>query len=231
MAMTMADLMAHIRNRAQRLKNPSQRTPDRNTAFNNADNIERQLQQDRHKIWGWVIYRCTYKSDEEWASFMERLRYYIKSTLQFDNALDMETSLDYRVFEDRAHFDGAHPSIIREHFAQWVVNAPQEEQGEGRFPMHSQRYNFCLHVDQDALISVINGPAPPADNLGNGFVNLVCLKILGGMRPVHTYGRDKKDHCYMRITYQDLMTTWYNLFRTQGSWYTEYRVPPEVARP
>lgn len=38
------------------------------------------------------------------AQFMERLRYYIRDTLQFDNALDMQTSLDYRVFEDREHF-------------------------------------------------------------------------------------------------------------------------------
>lgn len=223
------DWKAYIRDRAQRLKNPSRRTPDRETAFNDADNIERQLQEDGHKIWGWVIYRCTYKSDDEWAQFMERLRYYIRDTLQFDNALDMQTSLDYRVLEDREHFDGAHPSDIREHFSQWAANAPQEEQGKGKFAMRSQRYNYCLHVDQDALQSVINGLPPPADNLGNGFVNLVCLKVWGGMRPEHTYGRDEKDHCWMRISYTRLMASWYNQFRIQGSWGNEYRVPPEVA--
>jgi hypothetical protein len=123
------ELEACVRNRAQRVKNPSKRTPDRETAFNNADSIERQLQEDDHKIWGWVIYRCTYKSDEEWAQFMDRVRYYVKSTLQFDSTLDMQRSLDYRVFEDRELFEGAHPSVIREHFSQWAVNAPQEEQG------------------------------------------------------------------------------------------------------
>lgn len=113
----MIDLEEYVRNRAQRVNNPSKRTPDRETAFNNADNIERQLQQDGHKIWGWVVYRCTYKSDEEWARFMDRLRYYIRSTLQFDNALDLETSLDFRVFEDSKHFDGARPFVIRERAA------------------------------------------------------------------------------------------------------------------
>jgi len=126
--------------------------------------------------------------------FMERLRYYMKSTLQFDNALDMQTSLDYWVFDDHGQFDGAHPSTVREHFAQWVAYAPQQEQGQGKYAMRSQRYNFCLHVDQDALQSVISGPAPPADKLGDGFVNLVCLRILGGMRPEHTHGRDERDH-------------------------------------
>jgi hypothetical protein len=32
---------------------------------------------------------------------MERLRYYMKSTLRFGNALDMQTSLDSCVSEDR----------------------------------------------------------------------------------------------------------------------------------
>jgi hypothetical protein len=34
-------------------------------AFNNADNIERQLQEDGDKTWGCVIYRCTYMRNEE----------------------------------------------------------------------------------------------------------------------------------------------------------------------
>lgn len=58
---------------------------------------------------------------------MDRLRYYIRSTLQFDNALDMETSLDFRVFEDPEQFDGAGPFVIREHFSQWAAKAPQKE--------------------------------------------------------------------------------------------------------
>ena len=60
-----ANLIAYVRSRAQRVKNPSRRTPERETVFNNADNVERQLQEDGHKIWGWVIYRCTYANDEE----------------------------------------------------------------------------------------------------------------------------------------------------------------------
>ncbi|KAM0689195.1 hypothetical protein Q7P36_011272 [Cladosporium allicinum] len=107
-----------FRNRVRQLKNPSQRTPDRETAFNNADNIERQLQQDNHRVWGFVIYRCTYESESEWAEFMDRLNYHIEDTLRFDNALDMKSSLDYQVFQDAEQFDKAHPSIIREIFSQ-----------------------------------------------------------------------------------------------------------------
>lgn len=194
------------------------------------DKLYTVSEEDGHKVWGWVIYRCTYESDEEWAEFMRRLRYYVEDTLRFDNALDMLPSLDYTVFEDRDGFADLHPSDILEHFTQWAAAAPQQEQGEGKRAARSQRYNYCLHVDQAAVQSVINGPAPPADNLGNGFVNLVCWRMSGGIRPEHTEDRDERDHCWMRICYQDLMVTWYNLFRQQGSWHTEYRVPPEVGR-
>jgi hypothetical protein len=177
-----------------------------------------------------VIYRCTYESEAEWAEFLSRLNYYIEDTLRFDNALDMQSSLNYHVFEDRESLDKAHPSTVREIFSQWAETAPQREQGEGKFAMRSQRYNYCLHVNQEALQSVIGGPAPPADNLGNGFVNLVCRRVLGGMRPENTEGREGRDLCWMRITYQDLMVGWYSQLRPQGSWGNEYRVPPEVAR-
>lgn len=220
-----------FRTRIRQLKNPSQRTPDRETTLNNADNVERQLQQDNHRVWGFVIYRCTYESETQWAEFMNRLNFYIEDTLRFDNALDMKSSLDYQVFEDAERFDKAHPSVIRESFSQWAETAPQREQGEGKFAGRSQRYDYCLHVDQEALLSVISGPAPPVDNLSGGFVNLVCRKVLGGMRPEHTEGREERDWCWMRITYQNLMVSWYNQFRPQGSWGDEYRVPPGVARP
>lgn len=225
------DLEEWYRTRASRVKNPSKRTPDRSTDCNDADNVERQLQQDKHKIWGWVIYRCTYASDDDWNEFMNRLGFWIREGLSYDGGLDMLDCLDYHVFDDKELFDGAHPSVVREHFRTWCVDAPQQEQD---FPhaMQSQRYNYCIHVDQACVDSIIKGPAPP-DHASNdkGFVNLICLRILGGMRPEHTEDRDDKDLCWMRINYQYLMVTWYQLFRKQGSWFTEYRVPPEIGQP
>ena len=143
----------------------------------------------------------------------------------------MLPSVDYQVFENPDLFDNAHPSTIREHFTQWAVTTPQQEQGEGAYPMRSQRYNYCIHVDQEALLSVIRG-LPPSEVtfFGPGYVNLVCKQLLGGMRPEHTYGRAEQEHCFMRINYQNLMLHWYNQLRPQGSWGNEHRVPPEIAR-
>jgi hypothetical protein len=226
---TMVDLQEWIRTRAQRVRNPSRRTPDTETDTNKADIIERQLQGDNHKIWGWVIYRCTYSSDTDWANFMSRLDFHIKNSLRLHNGLDMMESLDYHVFEDKAMFDAANPVTVREHFRHWVKDAPQREQGVPA--MRSQRYNFCIHVDEEALQSIVSGPAPPEDALGIGYVNLVCLKIWGGVRAEFETENTELDRCWMRITYQDLMPTWFNLFRTPGSWFTEYREPPQVGTP
>jgi hypothetical protein len=80
----------------------SRRTPQYFTHFNNADNIERYLQEDGHRTWGFVIYRCTYESDDDWGRFMERLRDQIRYELKLFNGLDMMDSLSVTVFEDRS---------------------------------------------------------------------------------------------------------------------------------
>lgn len=96
----------------------SRRTPDSSTFFNNADNIERQLQADEHKIWGWVIYRTTYDNEDDWKECLSRLRRRIEESLRSCGGLDMLDSLDCTVIEDRERFDGASTSIIREDFKQ-----------------------------------------------------------------------------------------------------------------
>ncbi|KAK4495337.1 hypothetical protein PRZ48_013668 [Zasmidium cellare] len=79
----------------------SRRRPDQATVFNDCDNIERQMQEDEHKIWGWVIYRSDYSSEEDWQEFLRRFRNGIEDSLGFCGGLDMLPSLDYHVFEDR----------------------------------------------------------------------------------------------------------------------------------
>lgn len=69
---------------------------------------------------------------------------------EYTATLDMQTSLDYRVFE----VDGAHLFVIHEHFGQWVANAPQEEQGNGKIAARSRWYDCCLHVGKDDFQSV-----------------------------------------------------------------------------
>jgi hypothetical protein len=87
------------------------------------------LNPQGHQIWGFVVYRCTYESDDDWDKFMECLKHEIEGTLKLCNGLDMMVSLRITVLEDKSKFDGASDSVIREHFKHWVATAPQEEQG------------------------------------------------------------------------------------------------------
>ncbi|KAH0170964.1 hypothetical protein KCU67_g2393, partial [Aureobasidium melanogenum] len=225
----MDDLREWIRTQALRTQHRSPRKPDMDTANNKADTIERQLQKHNHKIWGRVIYRCTHLSNRDWADFMSRLGLYIQESLQKHNGLDMIAGLDYHVFEDRALLDAAEPASVREHFRQWVQDASQREQGIPA--MRSQQYNFCIHVDEEAMQSIISGPPPSGDELGAGYVNLVCLEMLRGVRAEFETDNTELDRCWMRVTYQDLMPTWYINLGTQGSWFVEYLKPPQVAEP
>ncbi|KAF7168680.1 hypothetical protein CNMCM6106_003798 [Aspergillus hiratsukae] len=145
------------------------------TNHNTADRIERILEKDGFKTWGFVIYRCTYKSDSDWEEFMRRFLWQVTDKLEFYNGLDMLQSFAPTVLEDKSLFDGANTSVIREHFKQWVVTACQQEQGispEKLEYAESGRYRFCLMVNEEALQSVLN--APPEDDVNRtGYVVLV----------------------------------------------------------
>jgi hypothetical protein len=230
----MASLFDHMKQHGPHT--PSPRTPKYSTHNNNADNIERYLQEDDHRTWGFVIYRCTYENDDDWDEFMERLRYQTRDSLEAYNGLDMMDSLSMTVFEDQSVFDGASTTIVREHFKQWAATAPQQEQGTG--PALSQRYRYCVQVDAVALKSVIHdAPAPPAnDTFDEGFVNVIWLDWVPSSpnakgeeigEPIE--GCILQDVGWMRVAYQDLTVGMYYFLRDYNAWYHEYRRPPIVA--
>lgn len=214
--------------------NPSPRTPQYSTHNNNADNIERYLNEDNHSKWGFIIYRCTYASDADWAEFMERLHYHTKSALETYGGLDMlDSLLPFTVIEDRQTLDGATTATVREHFKRWAASAPQEEQSQNATAKLSQRYRYCIQVDQTALEAVVrHAPAPPAiDVTRKGWVNLVWRDWV----PMHGEGEDEEPleegdwGGWMRAAYQGVMVDMYRLLRDWNAWYVEYRRSPIVA--
>ena len=109
----------------------SRRTPNVFTKLNNADNIERYLEEDGHRKWGFLVYRCTYDSDSDWREFVKRLHQQIEKTLQFYNGLDLMESLDLLVFDDPSIFNDASTAVIRDHFKEWAFTALYQEQNTG----------------------------------------------------------------------------------------------------
>lgn len=214
----------------------SQRTPEYATYLNSVDEIERGIQLDKHRKWGLVIYRCTYESDTEWTEFMSRLSNQIQNALEFYNGLDMLSSLDTTVFEDRAGLDGASKSAVREQFKNWTTTAPEAEQGT--HAAESQRYRYCIHVDAEALESVVHyAEAPPLPEArGPGFVNLVSRDWEPDASDLMEKGEDLvegselRDVGWMKVDYQSVMVDFLVLLRDCNDWYREYRRPPEIAR-
>ncbi|EIT80112.1 hypothetical protein AO1008_08096 [Aspergillus oryzae 100-8] len=150
----------------------SKLVPTMETNFNHADRLERLLQKDRFKTWGFVIYRCTYRSDSDWNRFMTRLLSHVTEYLEFYNGLDLLDSFAPTVFEDQS-FDGVTTTLLRKHFQEWAATAPQVEQANdhSRFPQ-SDRYRLFLMVDQEALESVLSVSDPECRS-ETGFVRLV----------------------------------------------------------
>jgi hypothetical protein len=94
--------------------------------FDPAFIISRALKEDGHSIWGYVIYRCTYKDDEKWKSFMDLLRKEIEGPMEGSESRGVLEKLELTVLEDTA-WEDASTAAIREHFKQWSEKAVERE--------------------------------------------------------------------------------------------------------
>ncbi|RMZ89596.1 hypothetical protein DV736_g3180, partial [Chaetothyriales sp. CBS 134916] len=169
----------YLKNR-RRPTSPSPRTPDISWHSNVADVLERQLQEDNHRTWGFVIYRTTYDNDEDWVEFLKRLRIRMEEEFDRFHGRDILELFTLTVIEDREHIDGASTAAIQEHFRQWRMTAPQSEQQQDNTasevgPGLSPRYRYAIEVDTAALHSVVyDAPAPPdLDTTKLGWVKLI----------------------------------------------------------
>ncbi|KAL4868372.1 hypothetical protein BDV12DRAFT_197417 [Aspergillus spectabilis] len=74
---------------------------------------------------------------------------------------DMMDSHRLTVLEDQSAFDGATTFTIRDHFKRRVGTEPEIGQGAGARRRQSQRYRYCIQVDEEVLDMVVNkSPAP-----------------------------------------------------------------------
>ena len=138
------------------------------------------IHDHRHKKWGFLIYRCDYSSDDVWAKFMSTVQFLVKSHLEVLKATDLLSSLEITVKEDQETLNGASVDQVRETFKNWVQgDGRKEELRDAPYsPLQYTRYMYCVHVDADALDSVVSrAPQPPKrDTKRIGYVNLVRLR-------------------------------------------------------
>ncbi|KAI0907581.1 hypothetical protein F4823DRAFT_626205 [Ustulina deusta] len=159
----------------------SRRTPNTiYTQFNEADKIERHLRADGHRIWGFVVYRCTYSSDPAWESCIQRINASVQEAMDLYNGHDLlqDGCFKLTVIADASMLDGASTQAVRRHFREWCTRAVHEEQGsqeEIRSRKHESspcdwgwpvRYGFCIQIDEASMRSVISEE-------GERWVNLI----------------------------------------------------------
>ncbi|KAF2717375.1 hypothetical protein K431DRAFT_197957, partial [Polychaeton citri CBS 116435] len=137
--------------------------------------IKRTFKHLGHRHWGFIIYRCTYGDQDTWSRFMVTLHDSVRKGLAHYSTEELTDSLNCSVREDASTLDGASKDLVRQRFRDSKANAERETAdsqsvqigGHGSTP----RYNYCVHVDEDALQSVVGSA-----NVALGFeayVNLV----------------------------------------------------------
>ncbi|PVI00152.1 hypothetical protein DM02DRAFT_527606 [Periconia macrospinosa] len=147
----------------------SRRTPrTMSNKLNAADNIERHLRADGHRLWGFVVYRCTYTDDLAWNECIRRIQGSVHESMDLCNGHDLlqKGCFELTVIADAGKLEGASTSFVRRHFQTWCEHALTEEQGtreetERRSQISSPwdsgspvRYEFCVQVDEDSMRSI-----------------------------------------------------------------------------
>lgn len=202
------------------------------------EKIQVRLGEMRHVKWGFIFYRCTYSDDSSWQRFMDIVRHRAELDVHETGGSDINSSLEISSCEDRSEFEGATIDQIREHFENWVCDSSRsilQEQGPDANPYPTARYTYPIHVDAEAMYSVVeSAPQPPArDKDGVGYVNL----INSYWRPQETssqceegfHEQDGNDDVgYMRVCLQGLHPRVYSLLSSADAYHVFYRPPPQV---
>ncbi|KAG9786558.1 hypothetical protein KCU75_g3830, partial [Aureobasidium melanogenum] len=237
----------------------SVRTPDTlGYESNPADQIERALRADGHRIWGFVVYRCTYESDEDWRLCMQHIHENVRQSMEFCNALDLldEDCFKLTVIEDKSKLDRASTWTVRQNFHEWCGEALNREQGSNEeiasrrqkpmpgFGSMAVRYRFCVQVDAASLQSIVHGGDKP-------WVKLVRddwkLKQETAALPSDALDYDEGDYTddedeeypllegnidedvgWMMVHLRCLMPTFYSYLWDPNTWTVLYCRPPYV---
>lgn len=202
-----------------------------------ADNLTRYLREDGHKIWGFVVYRASYKNDEDWDKVIDLIKAHARDWLSYTGAPELYDNLDITVIQDQADED-ATTSLVREKFQQWCIEAPHREQGTT--PGLALRYRFCIYIDNECIESIkYNNSLPSLQkelDRNRGFVKLIN-KDWEPYEPesdeedeeIALEGCSLEDVGWMRVDYIEVLTLMLPYLRDEDSWNTEYRRPPRIA--
>lgn len=119
-----------------------------------------------HRQWGFIIYRCDYRDDTQWALFMERWSQRTNEWLIKMGERQLIENLSWTVREDRTSLNGATVETVRNLFTAWAkteeVAAEQQTTIDLRI-RDCPRYHFCIHIDAMAVDACLRFDTLPED--------------------------------------------------------------------
>lgn len=130
--------------------------------------IRDSLREYNLSQWGFVMFRCTYRSQEKWDRFIALIKGHAR---QYFEQCGMQTVYDrmqWTIIEDAAALDGADIVETSLRFEEWVNRGPGRQEMVGtKFPHACDsfpRYTTFLHVDEESLESVVDDAKAREEN-------------------------------------------------------------------
>ncbi|KAK4119503.1 hypothetical protein N657DRAFT_650158 [Parathielavia appendiculata] len=123
--------------------------------------IEEALKHYRLCQCGFVIFRCTYRSQYKWDKFVALVKGHAREYCEKWEVESARDCLRWTIIEDAAALDDADILETSHRFKDWVERGPgsQEIQGSAYSPLwhpDCPRYNWFVHVDEESLESVVD---------------------------------------------------------------------------
>lgn len=109
---------------------------------------------NRYPKWGFIIYRCDYRRDTAWKTFIEGWSAMTERQLRRDGMQHLMQTLEFTVKEDPGTLDGATVEQVREVFTKWRYS--DEERAATQQALENGTYSYprdgvCVRVDANAL--------------------------------------------------------------------------------
>ncbi|KAL4960978.1 uncharacterized protein BDV14DRAFT_181207 [Aspergillus stella-maris] len=144
--------------------------------------LSRRAFSDRSWPWGFVIYRTTYASEEDWAEGIAKLNRHFDCCLPSpgNEAIRLvREGLRNVIIDDISTFNGASVETVLKRHQKWVVEECQIDIDEGE-AFGIPRFEFCLMIDEQCLRSILHcgNPVPggDTDNKVMGYVNILDME-------------------------------------------------------
>ncbi|KAJ4303910.1 hypothetical protein N0V88_001510 [Collariella sp. IMI 366227] len=112
--------------------------------------------------WGFVLFRCTYGSQEKWDKFLAHVQGHAREVFEKAGLMDVYAHMHWTILEDAAALDGADILETTRRFVEWVDQGPgglelvDSVLGTTMAEANTPRYNFFFHVDEESLESVVD---------------------------------------------------------------------------